>query len=34
MGCVPAVDAQGHGVTDEAVKRLLEETKVIQIFAL
>ena len=28
LGCVPAVEAQGQGVTDEAVKRLLEEAKV------
>ena len=27
LGCGPAVEAQGHGVTDEAVKRLVTEAK-------
>ncbi|CAB3977491.1 low density lipo receptor adapter 1 isoform X1 [Paramuricea clavata] len=27
LGCAPAVDAQGQGVTDEAVKRLIAEAK-------
>ncbi|XP_028414867.1 low density lipoprotein receptor adapter protein 1-like [Dendronephthya gigantea] len=28
LGCAPAVEAQGQGVTDEAVKRLLAEAKI------